>query len=142
MKLPVDLVPRALTVGLVQNITVLPERNLLLYCHEQIQFLSCHTEKRYCFSSSLPYLMMKGERPPWETAHSPQLPGAYLCISASLYFTSSAGHAFQCILESLLSFHNCILLVPKIINYQCALFPFSQFQMSSQFTAPVLAVNP
>lgn len=94
MKLPVDLVPRALTVGLVQNITVLSERNLLLYCHEQIQFLSCHTEKRYCFGSSLLYLMMKGERPTWETAHSPQHPSTYLCTSASLYFTSSAGHNF------------------------------------------------
>lgn len=101
-----------------------------------------HREMLLCFCSFLLYLVMKGERSPRATPLGTQCLSTYLCTSASLFFTPSAEHTLQHILGSCLSFHNCILLVPKTINYQHVLFPFSQFQPSSQFTASVLAVNP
>lgn len=101
-----------------------------------------YREMLLCFCSFLLYMVMKGERFPWATPHGTQHLSTYPCMSASLFFTSSAEHTLQCILGSCLSFHSCILLMPKIMNYQHVLFPFSQFQMSSQFTASVLTVNP
>lgn len=122
--------------------TAVPEWDLLLIVISKSVSLVPYREMLLCFCSFLLHMVMKGERFPWATPHGTRCLSTYLCMSASLFFTPSAECTLQHVLGSCLYFHNCILLVPKIINYQHVLFPFSQFQTSSQFTASVLTVNP
>lgn len=71
MKPTVDLVPSALTVGLVQNITVLPEREAFCFTATQenpVSLMPCR-EMLFCVGSSLLYTV-KGDSPPWETFYS------------------------------------------------------------------------
>lgn len=57
-----------------KSVSLVPYREMLLW-----------------FCRSVLYMVMKGERFPWATPHGTQCLSTYLCMSASLVFTLSAG---------------------------------------------------